>query len=78
LNWLKHTSNEEGESIGCDDKVNILLLAGILRNTGIMQTWLLPIKETEKNNMHGWLPSPSDPPNNVQHFPSFPPPQSFF
>jgi hypothetical protein len=34
------------------------------------------IKEPEKNNTYGWLPSPSDLPNNVQHL--LPSPFTFF
>jgi hypothetical protein len=37
-----------------------MFTAGILRNTGTMQTWLLLIKEPEKNNTYVWLPSPND------------------
>jgi hypothetical protein len=58
--------------------VFIAVAAGILRNTGTMQTWLPPIKEPEKNNMYGWLPSPNDLPNNVQHLPPFPLRSHFF
>jgi hypothetical protein len=46
--------------------------AGMLRNTGTMQTRLPLIKEPEKNNTYGWLPSPNNFPNNVQHLTSFP------
>jgi hypothetical protein len=52
--------------------------AGILRNTGTRQTWLPLIKEPEKIYMYGWLPSPNDLPDNVQHLLSFPLPSHFF
>jgi hypothetical protein len=52
--------------------------ARILRNTGKMQTWLPLIKEPEENNTYGWLPSPSDLPDNVQHLLSFPIHSHFF
>jgi hypothetical protein len=43
--------------------------AGILRNCKTMQAWLPSIKEPEKNNRYGWMPSPSGLPDNVQHLP---------
>jgi hypothetical protein len=52
-------------------------VAGILINTGTVQTWLPPIKEPEKNNTYSWLPCPSDL-DNVQHLPPFPLPTHFF
>jgi hypothetical protein len=45
--------------------------AGILRNNKTMQTWLPSLKEPDKNNTYGWLPSPNYLPDNVQNIPPF-------
>jgi hypothetical protein len=47
-----------------EDIFNIIL-AGILRNTETIQTWLPPIKEEQENNMYGWLPSTNHLSDNV-------------
>jgi hypothetical protein len=50
--------------INQDEKV-VIVVGGLLKNTKTMQTWVSSIKEPEKNNTYGWLPNPSDLPDNV-------------